>query len=157
MTPIRYVALPTDAVRNLQNGGMDANGMSPEMRLSDGQGNPCRHCLNEIAKDEEMLILAYRPFPALQPYAELGPIFLHAAPCSRHPEAVALPAMFRGYARMLVRGYGRDDRIRYGTGRVVDIGELDATCATLLGDPEVAYLHLRSAANNCYQCRVERA
>jgi hypothetical protein len=27
----------------------------------------------------------------------------------------------------------------------------------LLDRPEVAYLHARSAANNCYQCRIERA
>ena len=25
----------------------------------------------------------------------------------------------------------------------------------LLARPEVAYLHLRSASNNCYQCRIE--
>ena len=30
-----------------------------------------------------------------------------------------------------------------------------AVARDLLARPEVAYLHLRSASNNCYQCRIE--
>jgi hypothetical protein len=156
VTSPRFVALPTGAVRALQGGGADANGQPPERHASDGAGNPCRHCLTEIAAGEPMLVLAYRPFPAPQPYAELGPIFLHARPCARH-EGAGVPPMFRGWERLLVRGYGPDDRIVYGTGQVVPIPELEAAAAALLGRPGVAYLHARSAANNCYQCRIERS
>jgi hypothetical protein len=39
---------------------------------------------------------------------------------------------------------------------VVDTAEIDGTARDLLERPEVAYLHLRSASNNCYQCRIER-
>ncbi len=156
MTSPRFVALPTDAVRALQGGGADANGQPPERHVSDGDGNPCRHCLTQIAAGEPMLVLAYRPFPAPQPYAELGPIFLHARPCARH-EGTGVPPMFRSWERLLIRGYGRDDCIVYGTGQVVPIPELEAAAMALLDRPEVAYLHAHSAANNCYQCRIERA
>jgi hypothetical protein len=156
VTSPRFVALPTDAVRALQGGGADANGQPPERQVSDGQGNPCRHCLTEIAAGESMLVLAYRPFPAPQPYAELGPIFLHARPCPRYRDT-GMPPMFRDWGRLLIRGYGRDDRIVYGTGQVVPIPELEAAAAAVLDRPEVAYLHARSASNNCYQCRIERA
>ena len=57
---------------------------------------------------------------------------------------------------MLIRGYGADDRIVYGTGQVVATAELATAAAQLLERPEVAYLHVRSASNNCYQCRIER-
>jgi Protein of unknown function (DUF1203) len=156
VTSPRFVALPTDAVRALQGGGLDANGQPPERHVSDGAGNPCRHCLTEIAAGEPMLVLAYRPFPAPQPYAELGPIFLHARPCARH-EGAGAPLMFHGWERLLIRGYGLDDRIVYGTGQVVRIPKLEAAATALLDRPDVAYLHARSAANNCYQCRIERA
>jgi len=60
-------------------------------------------------------------------------------------------------ARTLIRGYGRDDRIVYGTGQVVASAAIAETARALLERPEIAYLHLRSASNNCYQCRIERA
>ncbi len=50
--------------------------------VSDGHGNPCRSCLADIRAGAAMLIVAARPFPALQPYAETGPIFLCAADCT---------------------------------------------------------------------------
>ena len=103
-----------------------------------------------------MLVLAWRPFPSPQPYAELGPIFLHAEPCARW-DGAGVPAMFLGWERLLIRGYGHDDRIVYGTGQVVPTAELTDAAERVLARPEVAYLHVRSASNNCYQCRIERA
>ncbi len=89
-------------------------------------------------------------------YAETGPIFLHAEPCQRHGEVAEVPALFLSRAQALIRGYGADDRIVYGTGQVVPSAEIAAVAQDLLERPEVAYLHLRSASNNCYQCRIER-
>lgn len=72
---MRFVAIPTEVARAYQAGGLDANGQVPERKLSDGGGNPCRHCLKMIPEGAGMLVLAHRPFPAPQPYAEVGPIF----------------------------------------------------------------------------------
>lgn len=152
----RFVALPTDAVLALQAGGPDANGQLPERRISEGAGVPCRHCLAQVAKGEPYLVLAYRPFPAPQPYAELGPIFLHADRCPRHAPENAVPAMFLAWPRLLIRGYGSDDRIVYGTGQIVPTAELAQAADALLQRPDIAYVHARSASNNCYQCRIER-
>ena len=51
------------------------------------------------------LILAYRPFDEAQPYAEVGPIFLHAEPCERYPVTGETPAMFLQRERYLLKGY----------------------------------------------------
>ena len=72
MTALRWLALPSAPVAALRAGGLDANGQPPERHVSDGDGNSCRHCLEDIAAGVPMLILAWRPFPAPQPYAELG-------------------------------------------------------------------------------------
>jgi hypothetical protein len=155
MKPL-FKALPTEAVRALQDGAPDAYGMTPEKKISDGDGVPCRHCLKNVAAGEPYLVLAYRPFPALQPYAETGPIFLHAEACERAPESDVLPGLFGRTTAYIVRGYSADDRIVYGTGAVVPTAEIPARAEELLACEEIAYLHMRSAKNNCYQCRIER-
>ena len=154
---IRFVALDTAVVRALQAGGPDAYGMTPERRISDGDGVPCRHCLKQVAKGEEYLILAHRPFPQQQPYAETGPIFLHAAECPRAPQDEKVPAMMLDSPDFIVRGYGRDDRIVYDTGGVIPTPRIADRAGELLARPDIAYVHVRSARNNCYQCRIERA
>jgi len=156
MTSLKFMAIPTDITRAYQSGQPDAYGRVPERRVSDGSGVPCRHCLTDVAAGDEYLILAYRPFPDLQPYAETGPVFLHATPCERHPEVGDTPDMFLSREHLLIRGYGGDDRILYGTGQVVRADEVSETAAGLLERSEVAYVHLRSASNNCFQCRIDR-
>lgn len=153
---IRFQALPTAAVRALQNGAPDAYGMTPERKISDGDGVPCRHCLRNVDAGEPYLILAYRPFPKLQPYAETGPIFLHAQECTRAAETGELPGLFAKTRSYILRGYAADDRIVYGTGMVTETPEIVETATALLKRPDVAYVHMRSAKNNCYQCRIEK-
>ncbi len=156
MTGLKFFALATETAHSLRAGNPDANGRAPERDISDGSGLPCRHCLSDVAAGAPFLILAHRPFPEAQPYAETGPIFLHAEPCERHGEGVEVPALFLSRAQALIRGYDQDDRIVTGTGQVVVSAEIATVAQDLLAAPEVAYLHLRSASNNCYQCRIER-
>lgn len=166
---MRYVAIPTGQVRHYQSGGADVNGQVPERAISDGGGNPCRHCLKMIPKGAGMLVLAYRPFPAPQPYAEIGPIFLCADACeagggeagggeaggSESGGSDATPEVL-GSPDYIVRGYGMDDRIVYGSGGVVATGSIPARARELFRDARVAYVHVRSARNNCYQLRIDR-
>ena len=151
---MRFSPIPTPLVRAYQSGGLDANGQVPERQISDGDGNPCRHCLNLIPKGAEMLVLAHRPFPAPQPYAEVGPIFLCADPCEAGGGA-AMPQILESPTYIL-RGYGPDDRIVYGTGAVVATETLHDEAARRLQDPRIAYVHVRSARNNCFQVRIDR-
>ena len=154
---IRIVALDSALVKRLQNGGLDANGHKPERHICEGGGMmPCRHCLTDIEAGEPYLILAHRPFPAAQPYAEQGPIFLHAESCPRHADSEDVPAMFRERKDYLIRGYGVDDRIVYGTGKIVAPEAMAEAAQEMFGNTRVAYIHVRSASNNCYQCRIDR-
>lgn len=158
MSAIAFIALDTEEVRALQNGAPDANGQKPERHISDGDGVPCRHCQRDVGKDEPYLILNYRPFPGLQPYAETGPIFLHAEPCERYAATAKAPDMFyKNGRRYLIKGYHENDRIAYGTGAIVEPRDMAAAATKILERPDIAYVHVRSALNNCYQLRIERA
>ena len=156
MSSLRFIPLDSDLVQAWRGGAPDANGQAPEHQVSDGGGNPCRHCLADIAGGAPMLVLAHRPFPAPQPYAELGPIFVHAEDCPRYRETGPVPAIFTRREAILMRGYSTDDRIVYGTGKVIPTEEIESRAAFMFQRPEIAYIHLRSASNNCYQCRIER-
>ncbi|MEZ4708334.1 MAG: DUF1203 domain-containing protein [Caldilineaceae bacterium] len=156
MDTIRFVAMPTAVVEALQSGQPDANGQTPERHISEGDGVPCRHCLTDVAKGEPYLILHHRPFPAPQPYAESGPIFLHAAGCPRYAETAATPPIFLCREDVLLRGYNSEHRIVYGTGQVARTADIANAAQQIFERPEVAYIHARSTTNNCYQCRIER-
>jgi hypothetical protein len=142
-------------VASVRAGGPDANGQPAERAVSDGAGTPCRHCLQNIPEGAPMLILAARPFPALQPYAETGPIFLCAEDCAPW-DGDGVPEILITAPDYLLKGYGANDRIVYGTGRVVPSDDLPAYAETLLGDPRIAYVDVRSARNNCFQARITR-
>jgi hypothetical protein len=156
MPAIKFVALDTDIVTALRGGAPDANGHAPERRISDGGGVPSRHSLRPVPAGAPYLILAHRPFPAPQPYAEVGPIFLAAEPTERYPETDEIPPALSS-PQYIVRGYGGDDRIVYGTGKVVATDTIpDEAARLLMMRDDIAYVHVRSASNNCYQCRIER-
>lgn len=150
MSTISFVPIDTATVEHYWALGDDANGQIPEVQVSDGELKPCRHCLGPIAAGERYLILAHRPFPNAQPYAEVGPIFLHADGGGQIPGILSS-------LQYIVRGYGTDDRIVYGMGKVTDTPDIPAVAAESLARADIEYVHVRSASNNCFQCRVDRA
>lgn len=152
---VRFVALNTADVEKYRAGGLDANGHVPERHVAPQDGLPCRHCMKMIKTGEAFHVLAHRPFPEAQPYAEVGPIFLHADVCLRGEETNEIPA-FLASPQYIVRGYGADNRIVYGTGAVVATAAIPTAAQSLLERGDIAYVHVRSATNNCYHCRIDR-
>ncbi|MBL4664797.1 MAG: DUF1203 domain-containing protein, partial [Nitrospinaceae bacterium] len=98
---------------------------------------------------------AYRPFPGLHPYAETGPIFLCADPCDRGG-GMGMPEVLTTSPDYLIKGYCGNDRIVYGTGTIVEPSAMTARVKAIFQDPKIAYIHVRSARNNCYQLRIDR-
>ena len=152
---IAFKPLPTPLVRALQSGSPDANGQTPERGTSDGPGNPCRHCLQNIPRGAAMLTLSARPFPQLQPYAETGPIYLCAEACAPWTRG-ARPPVLATSETYLLRGYDANDRIVGGTGSVIAQEQMEPHATDLLHDDRVAYIHVRSSSNNCYLARIDR-
>jgi hypothetical protein len=153
---IRFVPLSAAFAARVRAGGPDDNGLPAERRVSDGSGTPCRHCLRQVPAGVAYLVCAHRPFAGLHAYAETGPIFLCADACVAAMPGPDLPAILSS-ATYTMRGYGADERIVYGTGGVVPRDGIAARAADLLSRPDVALVHVRSAANTCFQVRIERA
>jgi hypothetical protein len=152
---IAFVPLPTEDVARIRATMRDAYGEPVETHIAGDEAYPCRHCLGQTPPGEAYLILAHRPFQSRNPYAETGPIFLCAAACPA-PEALGeVPAILRS-PRYLVRGYDAAERIVYGTGEVTETPRIPDRARTLLADPRIAFVEVRSASNNCFQCRIVR-
>lgn len=152
--PLTYLPYDPDWVASIRGGGPDAYGNPAEHSISDGGGMPCRHCLCDIPKGADMLIMAARPFPELQPYAETGPIFL-CADCEPYA-GQGLPPVLASRKECLLKAYSADNRIIYGTGQITQTADVETYCETLLSDPKVAYVDARSATNNCFTLRIKR-
>lgn len=153
MEKIQFIPLPSDEVAALRDAAPDAYGRPPERGRSEGHANPCRHCLDFVPEGAGMLILAHRPFDDLQPYAETGPIFLCAQAC-RPWSGSGLPPILSSSPDYLPKCYTADQRIRYGTGRIVASEEIAAYATGLLERPEISFVDVRSARNNCFQLRI---
>ncbi|HPD91973.1 MAG: DUF1203 domain-containing protein [Rhodobacter sp.] len=154
MRPI-FLPLPDATAAHYRSGGPDAYGLRPERRVADGGAIPCRHSLRLLPAGTPYLIVAHRPFAGLNPYAETGPIFLAAEDTPGAAPTTELPP-FLTAAAYIVRGYSLDERIVYGTGAVTPTDRIVAACANLLACDAIAFVHVRSATNNCFHVRVQR-
>ena len=68
---------------------------------------PCRHCLQLIKVNEEVLFFDYDPFRELGVPPLPGPVYVHARNCARHEGGGAFPEEYRG--RLLtLDAYGED-------------------------------------------------
>ena len=154
---LTFTGMKSTDAEKLWNGGQDSHGNTAEKAISDGKGNPCRHCLEMIKEGEAFLIVSHRPFAAKHAYAEQGPVFVHAEPCIAYDDFNhQLPSVLQDSPHYLVRGYSQNERIVYGTGGVVDQQAIIDRAKTLFENPSIAFIDIRSAQNNCWQARIQR-
>lgn len=156
MDNLRFLPLPSDKVHALRKGGKDAYNSLPELTESNGHGNPFRHCLDYVPTGAGMLILAYRPFPEFQPYAETGPIFLCADNCQAW-SGHGMPPILQSRPNYLLKGYTAEYRIVYGSGKIIDKEDVAKYADSLLRRDEISFVDVRSATNNCFQLRIALA
>lgn len=71
---------------------------------------PCRLCLRIPNEPEDVILLSYRPLRDTGPYAEVGPIFIHAQDCRPYAELDKFPDDFLTRP-LVVRGYGHHGQI----------------------------------------------
>ncbi|MBL1435057.1 MAG: DUF1203 domain-containing protein [Rhodobacteraceae bacterium] len=143
-------------VAHIRQGGGDDYGQPAERAISGGAGTPCRSCLDNVPKGAGMLICAARPFPEKQPYAETGPIFLCADACAPW-EGKGVPPALQSSPDYLLKGYSEDHRIVYGTGQITLAADIEQVAAEIFSRGGVAFVDVRSARNNCFQCRITAA
>jgi hypothetical protein len=116
---------------------------------------PLRCCLRLAREDESIALISYTPFTARSPWAETGPVYVHAAGCEGFA-ADELPDQLRTGPRIL-RTYRADGTLDYEHVTHVPEGEdLEPALRKLFAEPEVATVHVRALLTQCFTYAVER-
>ena len=150
-TQLRYVPIPHDLVDEVRRTRKDRHGHDVEIVVANG---PCRSCLRYSDADEPFILMSYRPLPDRNPYAEVGPVFIHAAPCTPYSEQTTFPETF-AHRPLVLRAY--DDNGFIVTAEVAAAGDAPHVAAALLAEPNVAEVHVRHVSYTCYDFKIVRA
>jgi Protein of unknown function (DUF1203) len=155
-TTFEIRALPQDRVDAIRGAGVDEFGNKVEVTTVSEGGAPLRCCLREATPGERVALIAWCPFGQPGPYAEVGPVFIHADRCAGYPDGGGYPLGYRDRPQIF-RSYGHD-------GRIVDAeivggaeAETDEAIGRLLARPEVAFVHSRNVTYGCYMFEIRRA
>ena len=149
----RIVPLPTEVADKARSaagaGQMDHATITADNRNS----APCRHCLRWANVGERVILFPYASIPVGHPYAESGPIFIHAESCARYPATTQYPDAFR--KGRVFRGY--NSRFDMIDAVIPDTASPEEVITGLFANSEIAFIHVRSLDRGCYTMEVARA
>ena len=154
MTPFQIVPIETAVAEKIRRDRVDELGRPVVVRVADGSGFPCRHCLEDGVAGETMLLFGHSPFTTGGPYREVGPIYVHERACARRAPGGEVPEQLR---RRLLALRGYDAGGNMVDADVVDGRELEALLERLFAREDVAFVHARNARPGCFAAEIRRA
>jgi hypothetical protein len=148
-------ALPADELERIRERGADdfGNPFVPTVVTAAGD-TPLRCCLRDAEPGERVALIAWRPASVGGPYAEVGPVFVHAESCAGYVDTGRYPEGFR-HRTQLLRAY--DAQGRQVDNLLVDGAAADAVLSELVARPRVAFVHSRNPMAGCYMFGVTPA
>lgn len=149
-------AIDPGRLDRLRAAGEDGHGNRLRPFRASGEGEPLRCCLRYAKAGEQIILMSYAPFDHASVWTEVGPVYVHAARCAGYPPAAGLPRQLAAGPRVL-RTYRADDTMNYAHNTVItDDAPLEPIIERLLGEPEVATVHVRTLAPQCFLYAVTR-
>ncbi|HKH87255.1 MAG TPA: DUF1203 domain-containing protein [Acidimicrobiales bacterium] len=157
--PIPATAFAVEAIAaadldRIRAAGVDDFGNPMNPSVDEAGGSPLRCCLRDSTPSERIALIALRPFPWPGPYAEAGPVFIHAEACAGYTEPYRYPEGF-AHRRQLLRAYDHDRRICDAM-QATDGQQAERILSWLLSRPEVDFVHSRNVEWGCYMFAVRR-
>lgn len=148
-------ALPSAALARIRRAGHDDFGNPlAVIVVRESHGTPLRCCLRDATVGERVALIAYQPATLGGPYAEVGPVFIHAEACDGYATPDRYPDAYRSRPQVL-RAYTADGRI--ADAKLAENGDAaEEICAAFLARPDIAYIHSRNVLYGCYMFTVRR-
>jgi hypothetical protein len=141
---------------DIRAAGRDESGNSLAPFPAEGW-EPLRCCLEPAPPGQSIVLIAYSPFTTRTAWTETGPVFVHAERCAGYEHPGTLPEALRTGPRVL-RTYHADESLDYADITVIDDGrDIEAPLLDLLSRPQVAVVHVRALAAQCFTYSVTRA
>jgi hypothetical protein len=130
--------------------GTDGHGNTLNPFAASGQGEPLRCCLRYAQPGEQISLISYAPFDHPSVWTEVGPVYIHAERCDGYTQTGGLPVRLDTGPRVL-RTYRADDTMNYDHNTVVtDEADLEPIIERLLAERDVATVHVRTLAPQCF-------
>ena len=151
-TTTRLLVQAIDPARldTVRASGADGHGNSLRPFAAAGQGEPLRCCLCYAEPGEQITLISYAPFDHPSVWTEVGPVYIHAGQCSGYKQTGQLPERLAAGPRVL-RTYRADDTMNYDHNTVItDDTDLGPIIERLLSEPDVATVHVRTLAPQCF-------
>jgi Protein of unknown function (DUF1203) len=150
MTHLLVRAIDPAYLDDVRTSGADGQGNRLRSFAAAGQGEPLRCCLRYARKDEQITLISYAPFELPSVWRESGLVYIHAARCDGFMPTGRLPEQLATGPRVL-RTYRADDTMNYDHNTVIlDEADLEPTIERLLAEPDVAAIHVRTVAPQCF-------
>jgi hypothetical protein len=147
-------ALDQEELHTIRARGIDAFGNTIAFHTNTEEGGaPLRCCLTEAKVGEAVALIAHRPFVFGGPFAEVGPVYVHAEPCAGYDDTGHYPPGFR-HRTQVFRAYSNDNRIHDAV--LVDGADAESAISDLFARPDVAFLHSRNVLYGCYMFAIHR-
>jgi hypothetical protein len=117
------------------------------------RGFPCRVSLDNPSIGEEILLLPYQHHKANSPYQSSGPIFVRKQATTAAMAVNQIPVILMNKPLSL-RGY--DGKGFMKEAAVTEGDALSDQIGSMFSNTAIAYIHIHSAKQGCYNCLVER-
>ena len=149
----RIIPLPTE-IAEVARSAIKAGAADHALVMAQSPGTcPCRHCLRWAKPGERVILFPYAAIPSGHPYAESGPIFVHAEKCERYGATGEYPIDFRN--GRVFRAY--DAKYKIIDAEIVNGSEPEVVIEGLFQNPDTAFVDVRSVTHGCFTFRVQRA
>jgi hypothetical protein len=115
---------------------------------------PCRQCLRTFSVGQDRRILfTYDSFYGRENLPLPGPVFIHENYCERYPDDGGFPVDMLSH-KLTLNAYARGRRLVAQS--YVSNGLIEPELQRLLGQADVAYIHVRDTDAGCYDFSIER-
>lgn len=152
--PFRVLPLALSVLTTARQAAKEGRSDHRYVQADGSDGFPCRCCLRLARRDEQLILFPFRAIEEDIPYAESGPVFIHAHACTALPVEDEFPPEFRE-KNLVFRAYNEAREII--DAQVAGHGRQEEVISDLLANPAAAFLHARNVGYGCYMMRIERS
>jgi Protein of unknown function (DUF1203) len=154
-TTFRIRAIPQARLERLRVSKFDDFTNRLEVITDESGGAPLRCCLRTAMPGDRIVLIAYRPFDRLGPFAEVGPVFVHAEPCAGYAYPDRYPEGFRE-RELVFRPYRFDGWMAYSAIAIADGSRAEKVVEEIFADPAIEMIHTRNVYAGCYMFAIDR-
>jgi hypothetical protein len=154
----KYLAIEPHRLDSMRQQGADEFGIPWKLRIAEGW-EPLRCCLRKAALGEDITLISYSPWtlPWTTPWSEAGPVFVCYRRCQGYPTTNRYPPELQAQHAQLNPFDSSGARAYEHIAFVERHEDHEAAVHAVLSQPDVSWLHVRSAVAQCFTFEVHPA